>query len=659
MLSRTDWSIAFIAFLVYVFVVVSFRVPIGTAAMATALITMTLEAKQLRIPAAARWAIGLWVWALIGWPVSDYRDLVEKGLLDFAKVCAVLLVAINVISTRNRLRVVLLVLLGTFALYPVRGALFSYFIYGGNIMGRAAWNFIYLNPNDLAGFCLLMFSLVAGVLVTERAKWMRLGAAAGMLVLPFVVVLTGSRAGFIALSVFVLVAFGKHVLEIKKLLTLAAVAVVIVFFIPDNLWRRIGTIADVGHASARATAEDESSTAQRLEIWKVAATVTLEHPVVGVGFGAYPAAHSEYAQRPEFDPTARGARDAHSTYLRLAAELGWIGLLIFCAMVFATVHDAERSRRLAKHTQPRLAKQLLYMELGLGAYLVRRDLGFLGHAGVHVSPLGLDQRGREPARGRSHPTATEASVQGSIQGSVAGRRRAPTLTMCGIAGFAGWERTSAVSEAMLTRMCDAIRHRGPDDEGRFTAPGVALGMRRLSIIDVAGGRQPIANEDDSVHVVFNGEIYNHHAIRAKLAAKHVLRTHADTEVLVHLYEEYGDRLMEHLRGMLPSPFGTTGAAGCSLPATASASSHCTTGRQTTEWRSRANSALSSRFRSSRVSWTDSPSRHTWLSATFRTRRRSLPACTSCRPVTTSRGKPVRASRSSVLVTGSARARRPR
>jgi asparagine synthase (glutamine-hydrolysing) len=121
--------------------------------------------------------------------------------------------------------------------------------------------------------------------------------------------------------------------------------------------------------------------------------------------------------------------------------------------------------------------------------------------------------------------------------------------MCGIAGFAGWERTSAISDAMLARMCEAIRHRGPDDEGHFVAPGVALGMRRLSIIDVAGGKQPIANEDGSVHVVFNGEIYNHHAIRAKLAAKHVLRTHADTEVLVHLYEEYGDRLMEHLRGM--------------------------------------------------------------------------------------------------------------
>ena len=121
--------------------------------------------------------------------------------------------------------------------------------------------------------------------------------------------------------------------------------------------------------------------------------------------------------------------------------------------------------------------------------------------------------------------------------------------MCGIAGFAGWAYSPAVGDAMLARMCGAIRHRGPDDEGHFVADGVALGMRRLSIIDVAGGHQPIANEDRSVQVVFNGEIYNHHALRAKLATKHVLRTHADTEVLVHLYEDHGDRLMEHLRGM--------------------------------------------------------------------------------------------------------------
>jgi len=99
-------------------------------------------------------------------------------------------------------------------------------------------------------------------------------------------------------------------------------------------------------------------------------------------------------------------------------------------------------------------------------------------------------------------------------------------------------------------MCDAIHHRGPDSDGYFVANGIAMGIRRLSIIDVAGGRQPISNEDGTVTVVFNGEIYNHHALRRELEASgHRFATRSDTEVLVHLYEEFGTGMARHLQGM--------------------------------------------------------------------------------------------------------------
>ena len=98
-------------------------------------------------------------------------------------------------------------------------------------------------------------------------------------------------------------------------------------------------------------------------------------------------------------------------------------------------------------------------------------------------------------------------------------------------------------------MCGAIRHRGPDEEGHHVGPGVALGMRRLSVIDVSGGSQPISNEDATVHVVFNGEIYNHHTLRSALAPRHQMRTRSDTEVLVHLYEDDGVHMVHRLRGM--------------------------------------------------------------------------------------------------------------
>ncbi len=120
--------------------------------------------------------------------------------------------------------------------------------------------------------------------------------------------------------------------------------------------------------------------------------------------------------------------------------------------------------------------------------------------------------------------------------------------MCGIAGFVLAEGEARV--APVKAMCDPIRHRGPDDEGFHTDGPCALGMRRLSIIDVAGGHQPISNEDGSVWVVFNGEIYNYRELRRYLEKRgHRFATASDTETIVHLYEECGPKLVERLRGM--------------------------------------------------------------------------------------------------------------
>ena len=122
--------------------------------------------------------------------------------------------------------------------------------------------------------------------------------------------------------------------------------------------------------------------------------------------------------------------------------------------------------------------------------------------------------------------------------------------MCGIAGFAGQNLVAPGASTRVKAMCDAIVHRGPDSDGYFVDQTVAMGMRRLSIIDVAGGRQPIANEDGSVVVVFNGEIYNHHELQRQLeAAGHRFSTRSDTEVLVHLYEEHGVDMLNQLHGM--------------------------------------------------------------------------------------------------------------
>src|SRR4030095_11820936 len=122
--------------------------------------------------------------------------------------------------------------------------------------------------------------------------------------------------------------------------------------------------------------------------------------------------------------------------------------------------------------------------------------------------------------------------------------------MCGIYGFFSFTKRREPDQASLARMGRAIVHRGPDDEGRYCNDGIALGMRRLSIIDLDGGHQPIANEDKTVWVVCNGEIYNFKELRRELETLgHRFASSSDTEVIVHAYEEWGDRFLDRIDGM--------------------------------------------------------------------------------------------------------------
>jgi len=122
--------------------------------------------------------------------------------------------------------------------------------------------------------------------------------------------------------------------------------------------------------------------------------------------------------------------------------------------------------------------------------------------------------------------------------------------MCGICGKLEFDRNARVSGPLIRTMLDTIRHRGPDDQGIYLSPQVGLGHARLSIIDLNSGHQPLSNEDGTIWIVFNGEIYNYRELRAFLLGKgHVFKTQTDTEVIVHLYEELGPQCIEKLRGM--------------------------------------------------------------------------------------------------------------
>ena len=122
--------------------------------------------------------------------------------------------------------------------------------------------------------------------------------------------------------------------------------------------------------------------------------------------------------------------------------------------------------------------------------------------------------------------------------------------MCGIAGIFNCLGQQEIDRAQLRRMTGVLTHRGPDGEGFHIAPGIGLGHRRLAIVDLATGDQPLFNEDGTICVVYNGEIYNFQALMAELAARgHVFRTRCDTEVIVHAWEEWGTECLDRFNGM--------------------------------------------------------------------------------------------------------------
>lgn len=122
--------------------------------------------------------------------------------------------------------------------------------------------------------------------------------------------------------------------------------------------------------------------------------------------------------------------------------------------------------------------------------------------------------------------------------------------MCGICGIVAFDASQPIDSHVLMKMTKVMKHRGPDEQGILQDGQVGLGSRRLSIIDLVGGRQPICNEDETMWIVFNGEIYNYRELRTFLLKKdHTFRTATDTEVILHLYEEFGVDCIQNLNGI--------------------------------------------------------------------------------------------------------------
>jgi O-antigen ligase len=372
-----EWSIAFVAFLVYVMSITTQRFAVGTTTMGVALFTLMLERRPIRFPPMVLWAVALLMWGFVGWTTTAYPDVVLDQLIELAKVCGVILVGVNVITTRGRLRTLLIVMLVCFWIYPIRGTLLNY-VSGETLQGRAIWNSIYSNPNDLAGLCILQLALVLGMLEVERERWVKLLALPAALVLPLIILLTQSRGAFIALAIFGVIVARKHARTARTAVVLGAALVALVFLTPADVWTRLGTIGQSTPVEQKQMTEAEASAVQRLEILRVAEAIIAANPITGVGAGAYGDAHYVYSQSPRFDPMARGRKDTHNTYLNLMAETGLVGFACFAALVVVMLREARRARKKLRAAQPALASQLFYMELGAYGYLIAGIWGSYG-----------------------------------------------------------------------------------------------------------------------------------------------------------------------------------------------------------------------------------------------------------------------------------------
>ncbi|HTY04672.1 MAG TPA: O-antigen ligase family protein [Rhodocyclaceae bacterium] len=343
----------------------TFKAPVGNAGAVIAIVGMLLQREKLRIPFPI-WIFGSFLlWAFISSFASPYTDLVLDNIFEQLKLFMIMIVVVNALRTEGQLRFYLMFFLGCFVLFPVRGTLVG----GDRIQGRAVWNFIYANPNDLATLCLLALGMALAVMFfAPRRPVVRLGAAVSALALIVVMFLSESRGAFIGLMAGMGWGLGRLGLK-RPILTLllgGVVALVLSMTIPPAVWERLSGIEKLTSTSTIAEADPEGSAEERFEIQQTAWRIFVGHPIFGVGFGMYRQVNAKYAP-------SLGEKDTHNTYLNLAAETGLPGLILWISLVVSVLLFAYRVRKQAAPDE--VAEPQAWVERALFGYLVAAMFG--------------------------------------------------------------------------------------------------------------------------------------------------------------------------------------------------------------------------------------------------------------------------------------------
>jgi O-antigen ligase len=366
------WTFPFVCLLLFTFIVVSERGLFAWVFICLSLAGVVARSQGIRFPALLGWAAAFAAWSLLTAITALSPSIASEDVVEHIKSILILFAVVNLLRTEAQLRMFLLVILGAFLIYPVRGGLKNY-AQGYTDGGRLLWNHMYINPNYMAGVALLVIGIALSFATAKEERlWVRRGCVASVIVLLVVVLLTQSRGAFIGLMIGMGIP-GAILLMRRpsaRILYVVLALLIGVALIPHSVWHRLEGIEKLTSTATIAEADPQHSAAQRWEIQKTAWRVFIGHPLLGVGLGCYPLANAIYS--PEL-----GERDAHNSYLGLAAETGAPGLILWFALVISVLRYAARARR-EKAAVP-LSLNVIWIQRALIAFLVAGTFSTYGH----------------------------------------------------------------------------------------------------------------------------------------------------------------------------------------------------------------------------------------------------------------------------------------
>lgn len=424
------WSPDYLALLYYMASIITFRLPGAAVAAAVCLALLALRIDTLQLPRPLIWFLGFIAWSGVTVFTSPFRALAFDQFVILVKLFLVAFMAANVIRSKAQLRFTLGFAVVCFIIFPFRGAITNYF-FGYALFGRAIWNFVYANPNDMAAFAIIYASFALAASSLYRTKWIRLSLLAAALGFGALILLSQSRGAIVGVGLAGLLMFVHSRQRVRIMVGALAIAVVGAIVAPKSLWQRLSGLAKISAASGMAGVDQERSAEQRFQIAKVAVTIAKDNPVLGVGIGAYPEAHAVYATRLIGElPLAGGKRDAHNTWLRLAAETGMVGLLLFLGLLGSVGRTIRRVLK-QPNAAPEAQDGLRWLGLGLIAFFLAGTFGSFAYLNVlYLDFVLIWTLSRQSAAGQVARSAPMRAVTGSramTRGFRGGMGRAPVL----------------------------------------------------------------------------------------------------------------------------------------------------------------------------------------------------------------------------------------